>query len=184
MALYESVVIARQDLSTTQVDALGDDLTKILTDGGGKVTKRENWGLRSLMFRIKKNRKGHYLFFNIDSPSAAVQEYERRMRINEDVLRYLTVSVETLEEGPSAILQNKDRGDREERGGFGGGGRGGFGGGGGRGGFGGGGGGRGGFGGGGGRGGFGGERSGGADRGHFDSGRRPGPSTGEPGAST
>lgn len=169
MALYESVVIARQDLSTVQVDALGDELTKILSEGGGKVTKRENWGLRSLQFRIKKNRKAHYLFFNLDTPSAAVQELERRMRINEDVLRYLTIKVDELEEGPSAIVQNKDRGEREERGGFGGGG-------GGRGGF-GGGGGRGGFGGGGGRGGFGGgdrgERSGGGGRGgHFESGRR------------
>ena len=139
MALYESVVIARQDLSTAQVDTLGDELAKILTDGGIKVAKRENWGLRSLNFRIKKNRKGHYLLFNLDGPSSAVVEYERRMRINEDVLRYLTVKVEELEEGPSAIVQNKDRGEREERGGFGGGGRGGFGGGGG-GGFGGGGG--------------------------------------------
>ena len=170
MALYESVVIARQDLSTAQVDTLGDELTKILGEGEGKVTKRENWGLRSLQFRIKKNRKGHYLFFNLDAPSQAVLEYERRMRINEDVLRYLTVKVETLEEGPSAVLQNKDRGEREERpggrGGFGGGGRGGFGGGG-----------RGGFGG-GDRGGFGGgDRGGSGDRGgrggHFESGRRP-----------
>lgn len=162
MALYESVVIARQDLSTAQVDTLGDELTKILTEGGGKITKRESWGLRSLQFRIKKNRKGHYIFFNLDSPTAAVQEYERRMRINEDVLRYMTVKVEALDDGPSAILQNKDRGDRDERpGGFGGG-RGGFGGG------------RGGFGG-GGRGGFGGGRDRGdrPDRGHFDSGRRP-----------
>ena len=122
MALYESVVIARQDLSTTQVDTLADDLTKILSEGGAKVTKRESWGLRSLTFRVKKNRKGHYVLFNLDAPAAAIQEYERRMRINEDVLRYLTVKVETLEEGPSAVLQNKDRGEREERpGGFGGG---------------------------------------------------------------
>ena len=172
MALYESVVIARQDLSTAQVDTLGDELTKILSEGGAKVTKRENWGLRSLNFRIKKNRKGHYLMFNLDAPSTAVVEYERRMRINEDVLRYLTVKVDELEEGPSAVMQNKDRGEREERGGFGGGGRGGVGGGGGfggggRGGF--GGGDRGGFGGGGGRGGFGG---GGGRGGHFESGRR------------
>ena len=193
MALYESVVIARQDLSTAQVDTLGDELAKILTDGGIKVAKRENWGLRSLNFRIKKNRKGHYLLFNLDGPSSAVVEYERRMRINEDVLRYLTVKVEELEEGPSAIVQNKDRGEREERGGFGGGGRGGFGGGGGfsgggfsggggRGGFGGGGGGGGrGAGGGGDRGGFGGGRGGGGGGGHYDSGRRssaPGSSDG------
>jgi small subunit ribosomal protein S6 len=168
MPLYESVVIARQDIATTQVDTLADELTNIITQGGGKVTKRENWGLRSLTYRIKKNRKAHYVFFNIDAPPAAINEYERRMRINEDVLRYLTVRVEVLEEGPTAVLTNKDRpaertgfGGRE--GGFGGGGRG-FGGGG-----------RGGFGGGGGRGGFGGG-GGGGDReggGRFDSGRRP-----------
>lgn len=110
MAFYESVIIARQDLSTAQVDTLADELANILQEGGGKVTKRENWGLRSLQFRIRKNRKGHYLFFNIDSPAAAVNEYERRMRINEDVLRYLSVRVEALDDGPSAMLQNKDRG--------------------------------------------------------------------------
>src|SRR5215831_4018819 len=98
MPLYESVVIARQDVSTTQVDTLADELTAILTEGGGKVTKRENWGLRSLTYRIKKNRKGHYLLLNIDAPAAAVNEYERRMRINEDVLRYMTIAVETHEE--------------------------------------------------------------------------------------
>ena len=116
MPLYESVVIARQDIATTQVDTLADELTNILTEGGGKVTKRENWGLKSLTYRIKKNRKGHYVLFNIDAPPAAINEYERRMRINEDVLRYLTVRVETHEEGPSAMLQNKDR--PPERGGF------------------------------------------------------------------
>ena len=163
MPLYESVVIARQDIATTQVDTLADELTAILTEGGGKVTKRESWGLRSLTYRIKKNRKGHYVLFNIDAPSAAINEYERRMRINEDVLRYLTVRVEEHEEGQSAVLQNKDR--PAERGGFfgsgrrdGGGGGGGFG--------------RrpreeGGAGGGGGGGG------GGGDRDRFSSGRRP-----------
>ena len=125
MPLYESVVIARQDIATTQVDTLADDLTNIITEGGGKVTKRELWGLRSLTYRIKKNRKAHYVFFNIDAPPAAINEYERRMRINDDVLRYLTVRVEALEEGPSAVITNKDR--PAERTGFfgGGGGRGG-----------------------------------------------------------
>ena len=163
MPLYESVVIARQDIATTQVDTLADELTNIITQGGGKVTKRESWGLRSLTYRIKKNRKAHYVFFNLDAPPAAINEYERRMRINEDVLRYLTVRVEELEEGQSAVLANKDR--PPERNGF-------FGGGGGRGGRDGGG-----FGGGGG----GGDR----DGGRFGSGRRPRsdgdrtPSTGE-----
>ena len=124
MPLYESVVIARQDIATTQVDTLADELTTILTEGGGKVTKRESWGLRTLTYRIKKNRKGHYVLFNIDAPPAAINEYERRMRINEDVLRYLTVRVEELEEGPSAVVQNKDRPDTG-RGGFFGSGRGG-----------------------------------------------------------
>ncbi len=179
MPLYEGVVIARQDIATTQVDTLADELTNIITEGGGKVTKRELWGLRSLTYRIKKNRKAHYVFFNIDAPPAAINEYERRMRINEDVLRYLTVRVEALEEGPSAIITNKDR--PAERTGF-------FGGGGGRGGRDGGGFGGGGFGGGGG-GGFRKPRedgAGGGDRdgGRFSSGRRPRfgedtPSTGE-----
>ena len=113
MPLYESVVIARQDISSAQVDTLADDLTKILEDNGGKVAKRENWGLRSLAFRTKKNRKGHYVMFNVDAPAEAVAEYERRMRINEDVLRYMTVRVEEHEEGESAILSNKGRGGRE-----------------------------------------------------------------------
>ncbi len=123
MPLYESVVIARQDIATTQVDTLADELTNIIGEGGGKVAKRESWGLRSLTYRIKKNRKGHYIFFNIDAPAAAISEYERRMRFNEDVLRYMTVRVDELEEGPSAILQNKER-SGGERGGFGGRGRG------------------------------------------------------------
>ena len=168
MPLYESVVIARQDISTTQVDTLADELAGILGEGGGTVTKRENWGLRSLTYRIKKNRKAHYLFFNIDALPAAINEYERRMRINEDVLRYLTVAVEAHEEQPSAVLQNKGRPEGEDRGG-----RGGFGGGGGRGGFGGGGGrGRGDRDGGGGGGGFGGGGGGGGGGGRFESGRR------------
>jgi small subunit ribosomal protein S6 len=132
MPLYESVVIARQDLATAQVDTLSDELTNILQEGGGKVTKRESWGLRQIAYRIKKNRKGHYVLFNIDAPPAAVNEYERRMRINEDVLRDLTERVEALEEGPSSMLQNKGRPEDEPRGGRGGFGR--FGGGGGRGG--------------------------------------------------
>ncbi len=120
MSLYESVVIARQDISSTQVDALMDRLTEILVAGGGEVKKRESWGLRNLSYRINKNRKGHYVLFNIDAPAAAVAEYERQMRINEDVLRYMTVRVEALEEGPSAMMQPRnergDRGDRGDRG--------------------------------------------------------------------
>lgn len=122
MPLYESVVIARQDISAAQVDTLADELTQILEENGGKVAKREHWGLRSLMFRIKKNRKGHYVLFNVDAPPAAVSEYERRMRINEDILRYMTVRVEEHEEGQSAILTNKGRPSGRREGGPGGGG--------------------------------------------------------------
>jgi small subunit ribosomal protein S6 len=110
---YESVFIARQDVAQPQVDALTDTFTKVVTDLGGKVTKKEYWGLRGLSFRIKKNRKGHYVLMNLDAPPAAVHEMERQMRINEDVLRYLTVRVEELEEGPSAMLQSRNQ--REDR---------------------------------------------------------------------
>lgn len=113
MPLYESVFIARQDISAAQAEALADDIAQIITDNGGTVAKREYWGLRNLAYRIKKNRKGHYVLLNLDAPAAAVQEMERVMRFNEDVLRTLTVRVEELEEGPSAVLQQKnDRGDR------------------------------------------------------------------------
>lgn len=117
MSLYESVVIARQDISSAQVDALMDKLTEVLVAGGGEVKKREAWGLRNLSYRINKNRKGHYVLLNIEAPSAAVAEYERQMRINEDVLRYMTVRVEALEEGPSAMMQPRnERGERGDRG--------------------------------------------------------------------
>src|ERR1700753_1886376 len=115
MPLYESVIIARQDISTTQVDTLGDELAAILGEGGGKVTKRENWGLRSLTYRIKKNRKARYLFFTIAAPPDAINEYGRRIRIDEDVLRYLTVAVETHDDQPSAVLQNKGRPEGDDR---------------------------------------------------------------------
>jgi len=119
MSYYESVFIARQDISSAQVDALADQFTEIVATGGGEVKKREYWGLRNLAYRIKKNRKGHYVLFNIEAPSAAVTEMERIMRLNEDVLRYITVKVEALEEGPSVMMQAKsdrDRGRRGDRG--------------------------------------------------------------------
>lgn len=115
MAFYECVHIARQDVATTQVDALGDELTTIVTEGGGSVLKREYWGLRALNFRIKKNRKGHYAFFNIDAPAPAVHELERRLRLNEDVIRHMVVRVEALEEAPSAMMQKNDRPERPGR---------------------------------------------------------------------
>ena len=113
MPYYESVFIARQDVSAAQVDSLADDFSKVIEDGGGKVAKKESWGLRTLAYKIKNNRKGHYTLLNIDAPAGAVQEMERLMHINEDVLRYLTVKVDELEEGPSAILQS--RSGRDER---------------------------------------------------------------------
>jgi small subunit ribosomal protein S6 len=116
MPFYENVFIARQDIAGPQADALADTFAAIIEQGGGKVTKKENWGLRGLAFRMNKNRKGHYLLLNIDAPSAAVIEMERNMRLNEDVLRYLTVRVDALEEGQSVMLQKRDRDDRGDRG--------------------------------------------------------------------
>ena len=113
MAFYENVFIARQDVPATQVDTLTETLTAMIKEQGGEVTKKEYWGLRNLTYRIKKNRKGHYVLLNIDAPAAAVKELERNLRLNEDILRFLTVRVDELEAGPSAILQNRDRGDRD-----------------------------------------------------------------------
>ena len=115
MALYECVYIARQDISASQVESLTEAFSKIIDDNGGQVSKKEYWGLRTLAYRIKKNRKGHYVLMNLDAPSEAVHEMERNMRINDDVIRYLTLRVKELEEGPSIIMQN--RGGRDERGG-------------------------------------------------------------------
>ncbi len=126
MAFYENVFIARQDISTQQAEALASEFTEIIKANGGSVTKTEHWGLRNLAYRIKKNRKGHYVLLNLDAPAAAIAELERNMRLHEDVLRYLTVRVDALEEGPSAMLQNRGRDERPRRDGAGGpGGRGG-----------------------------------------------------------
>ena len=128
MAFYETVFIARQDITSAQAEALAETYSQMITDNGGKVTKTEHWGLKTLAFRMNKNRKGHYVLFNIDSPPAAVLEMERNMRINEDVLRYMSIRVDEHEEGPSAMMQNRggdrsdrggDRGDRGDRGGMG-----------------------------------------------------------------
>ena len=112
MALYEHVFLTRQDAAPTQVDALTEQYKALLAANGGKVTKTEYWGLKSLTYRIKKNRKAHYTLFNIDAPSAAVQEMERQMSISEDVIRFMTVKVEALEDGPSAQMRRRD--DRVE----------------------------------------------------------------------
>ncbi|MGF1623568.1 MAG: 30S ribosomal protein S6 [Alphaproteobacteria bacterium] len=117
MAMYECVYIARQDISSNQVDGLNEAFSAVIAENGGTVAKTEYWGLRNLTYRIKKNRKGHYVLLNIDAPHAAVSELERQMRLHEDVLRNLTLRVDELEEGQSAMLLNKgDRGERGDRG--------------------------------------------------------------------
>jgi small subunit ribosomal protein S6 len=112
MALYEHVFLARQDVSQQQVDALVEQYTGLIGEMGGTVAKSEYWGMKSLSFRIKKNRKAHYTLMNIDAPAAALQEMERQMGINEDVLRFMTIRVDELEEGPSAMMRKSDRDDR------------------------------------------------------------------------
>jgi small subunit ribosomal protein S6 len=113
MSLYENIFIARQDISGAQVDSLADTFTELVAANGGEIKKREYWGLRNLAYRMRKNRKGHYVLFNIDAPPSAIAELERTMRINEDVIRYLTIRVDALEEGPSVIMQS--RGSRDDR---------------------------------------------------------------------
>ena len=124
MPLYEHVFLARQDASTQQVEELTAQMTGIVEQAGGKITKTENWGVRSLTYRMNKNRKAHFVLLNIDAPSAAIAEIERQERISEDVIRYLSVRVEEHEEGPSAMMRKADRDrERDDRGGgFGGGG--------------------------------------------------------------
>ena len=115
MTLYENVVIVRQDVSSQQVEDLAARFSGIVSEGGGRVTKTEFWGLRTLAYKIKKNRKGHYVLMNIDAPSDAVREMERNMGLSEDVLRHMTIRVDELEEGPSAQMRKNDR-DRKRRG--------------------------------------------------------------------
>ncbi|PCJ61560.1 MAG: 30S ribosomal protein S6 [Rhodospirillaceae bacterium] len=113
MSLYEHVFIARQDISTTQVEDLTSNFAAIISEHGGTVAKTETWGLRTLAYRIKKNRKGHYVLFNLDAPAAAIRELERNQRLSEDVLRFMTIRVDELEEGPSAMMSA--RSDRDDR---------------------------------------------------------------------
>ena len=115
MPLYEHVYLARQDVSAQQVEDLTKQFTTIIEGLGGKVTKNEYWGVKSLNFRINKNRKAHFTMFNLDAPPAAVVEMERQMRINEDVLRFVTIRVEALESEPSVMMQKRDRDDRKDR---------------------------------------------------------------------
>lgn len=122
MALYEHVLIARQDLSNTQAEGLIEHFSTVIADNGGKVVENEYWGVRTLAYKINKNRKGHYAFLRSDAPSAAVQEMERLARLHDDVMRVLTVRVDEHKEGPSIQMQKRDerergdRGDRPDRG--------------------------------------------------------------------
>ena len=115
MTLYEHVLIARQDISAQQAEALNDQLKALIEERGGKVAKIEYWGLRNLAYRVKKNRKGHYSLLALEAPADAVHEMERQLSLNEDVLRYLTVKVEELDPEPSPILARRDRERERER---------------------------------------------------------------------
>ena len=121
MRLYECVIIARQDVSQTHVEELVNEFCAIIENDGGSIKKREYWGLRSLAYRIKKNRKGHYILLNIETEPTTLNEFERIMGLNEDILRFMTISIEEVEEGPSIMMQVKPerserpRSDRGER---------------------------------------------------------------------
>ena len=107
MALYESVIIGRQDLTPNQFEELIDEFIKIIESFKGLIKKRENWGLRNLAYKINKNRKGHYVLLNIDSSSDAIIEYERLMRLNEDIIRFLTIGISSVDEKSSPLMNNK-----------------------------------------------------------------------------
>lgn len=116
MALYEHVYLARQDVTAQQVEAMTEQMKTTVAGLGGAVNKVEYWGVKSLAYRIKKNRKAHFTLLNIDAPAAAVAEMERQMGINEDILRFMTIRVEALEDGPSAMMRKREESDRDERG--------------------------------------------------------------------
>ncbi len=115
MPLYEHVLLGRQELSNTQVDALIDEYKAIVEKGDGKVTKSEYWGLKPISYKIKKNRKAHYTLLNIDAKPEVLAEMERQMRLSTDILRFMTVRVDSHEEGPSAMMRKNDRDDRRPR---------------------------------------------------------------------
>jgi small subunit ribosomal protein S6 len=114
MPLYEHIFLARQDVSAQQVEELTGHLKGVIEQLGGKITKTEQWGVKSLSYRLRKNRKAHFILLNVDAPPAAINEVERQERLNEDVLRYLTIRVNEHEDGPSAMMRKSDR-DRDER---------------------------------------------------------------------
>lgn len=115
MPFYETVFIARQDLSEAQVKDLTDGYQKIITEAGGKIHKTENWGLRTLAYRINKNRRGHYVLIESDTPAPAIHEVERTMRLNEDILRYMTIREDELSTGPSIIMDKSSRDTGEDK---------------------------------------------------------------------
>lgn len=115
MALYEHVFLVRQDVSAAQVETLTDQFKSIIGDGGGQIGRSEYWGLKSLTFRIKKNRKAHFSLMNIDAPHEAVAEMERQMKINDDVIRFMTLRVDEHEDEPSAMMRSRGGRDRDDR---------------------------------------------------------------------
>ena len=116
MATYEHVYLARQDVTAQQVETMTSQFKSVIESLGGSIVKVEYWGVKSLAYRIRKNRKAHFSLFNLDAPHAAIAEMERQMGLNEDVLRFITIRVDALEEGPSAMMRKRDDGDREDRG--------------------------------------------------------------------
>jgi len=115
MPLYEHIFMARQDVTPQQVEAMVDQYKGVIEQNGGSVEKTEMWGVKSLAYRIKKNRKAHFTMFNISAPAPAVAEMERQMRINEDILRFMTIRVDELETEPSVMMQKRDRDERKDR---------------------------------------------------------------------
>ena len=114
MALYESVIIGRQDLTPGQFETLLEKFIEVIHSFKGEIKKRENWGIRNLAYKINKNRKGHYMLLNIDGPPEAIQEYERLMRLDEDIIRFLTIKIKSIHEKPSPLMvNNSDRSKNE-----------------------------------------------------------------------
>ena len=114
MALYESVIIGRQDLSSGQFDTLLEKFIEVIQSFKGEIKKRENWGIRNLAYKINKNRKGHYILLNIDGPPEAIQEYERLMRLDEDIIRFITIKIKSIDEKPSPLMMNKSDRSKNE----------------------------------------------------------------------
>ncbi len=114
MALYESVIIGRQDLTPGQFETLLEKFTSVIQSFKGEIKKKENWGIRNLAYKINKNRKGHYMLLNIDGPPEAIKEYERLMRLDEDIIRFLTIKIKSIDEKPSPLMvNNSDRSKNE-----------------------------------------------------------------------